>query len=123
VNTQRCLYAGGIFIQAGSQAALRAAHWPDNYQTVTGTVHINGGAEFANTTSVTLTLAGNQIARMQFSNDGDQAGNLESFPSRDGSTQTRVLDCPYNVFSPLIFKSGFSGRCRFITTGPFYRRR
>jgi hypothetical protein len=35
---------------------------------------------------------------------GDQAGNLGSFPGGDGNTPTRVLDCPYGIFFPLIFR-------------------
>jgi hypothetical protein len=79
VNAQRCLYAGGDFIQAGGSVALRAARWPDRCQTVSGTVRINDGAVYANAASVLLSLSGNQIARMQFSNDGVTWSPWESF--------------------------------------------
>jgi hypothetical protein len=58
----------------------------------TGTITINGGATYANSTSVTLTLtcndAGSGCAQMQFSNDGSTYSSPETFSTTKAWTLT-----------------------------------
>jgi hypothetical protein len=105
VNAQQCLFAGGLFITAGGITANRVARWSDRCRQPFGTVVINNGAAFTANPTVVLSLSGNQIAQMRFSNDGSNFSPLEPFASTRDWTLSAGSG-PKTVFAQFVDTQG-----------------